>query len=285
MILANLRIIPTDAPAYDFIWSYLVPLAIPFLLFQADFRKIWRESGRMFGIYMLASLGTAAGGVFAYLLLKNRIGVADAKSALAMFVGTYVAITTEFWIGNIAYLSTKDGLLVEMVVIKEPHGAFPVGHRHHAQFQIGILSPAPVLQAIDAHSVDIARLAIVGRVEGHAIHLKADMAMVVFLDHSKHWAVAGLQAPVGMTAVEGPRETVRPVLTDEGARLGPVLLAACRTARLLIIRWQHTRYRCLCEGSHAEHDSAEYRKKPSVHVVSLSLNKNPGTSQWQGLLT
>ena len=90
MILANLRIIPTDAPAYDFIWSYLVPLAIPFLLFQADFRKIWRESGRMFGIYLLASLGTAAGGVLAYLLLKNRIGVSEAKSALAMFVGTYV---------------------------------------------------------------------------------------------------------------------------------------------------------------------------------------------------
>ena len=90
MALANLRVIPTDAPAYDFIWSYLVPLAIPFLLFQADFRKIWRESGRMFGIYLLASLGTAAGGVLAYLLLKNRIGVSEAKSALAMFVGTYV---------------------------------------------------------------------------------------------------------------------------------------------------------------------------------------------------
>ena len=90
MVLANLRIIPTDAPAYDFIWSYLVPLAIPFLLFKADFRKIWRESGRMFGIYLLASIGTAAGGILAYLLLKNRIGAADAKSALAMFVGTYV---------------------------------------------------------------------------------------------------------------------------------------------------------------------------------------------------
>ena len=90
MVLANLRIIPTDAPAYDFIWSYLVPLAIPFLLFQADFRKIWRESGRMLGIYLLASLGTAAGGVLAYFLLKNRIGAAEAKSALAMFVGTYV---------------------------------------------------------------------------------------------------------------------------------------------------------------------------------------------------
>ena len=90
MALANFRVIPTDAPAYDFVWSYLVPLAIPFLLFQADFRKIWRESGRMCGIYLLASLGTAAGGVLAYLLLKSTIGTADAKSALAMFVGTYV---------------------------------------------------------------------------------------------------------------------------------------------------------------------------------------------------
>ena len=29
MALANLRIIPTDAAAYDFVWGYIVPLAIP----------------------------------------------------------------------------------------------------------------------------------------------------------------------------------------------------------------------------------------------------------------
>ena len=40
MILANLRVIPTDAGAYDFVWGYIVPLAIPFLLFKADLRKI-----------------------------------------------------------------------------------------------------------------------------------------------------------------------------------------------------------------------------------------------------
>ena len=56
MVLANLRIIPTDAPAYDFVWGYIVPLAIPFLLFKADIRKIWRESGRMFGIFLISSL-------------------------------------------------------------------------------------------------------------------------------------------------------------------------------------------------------------------------------------
>ena len=118
MILANLRIIPTDAPAYDFIWSYLVPLAIPFLLFQADFRKIWRESGRMFGIYMLASLGTAAGGVFAYLLLKNRIGVADAKSALAMFVGTYVGGSV-----NLVAMADATGAGVNLVAMADATGA------------------------------------------------------------------------------------------------------------------------------------------------------------------
>ena len=90
MVLANLHVIPTEAAAYDFIWSYLVPLAIPFLLFQADFRKIWRESGRMFGIYLLSSLGTAVGGILAYILLKNVIDPVPSKQALAMFVGTYV---------------------------------------------------------------------------------------------------------------------------------------------------------------------------------------------------
>ena len=90
MILANLRVIPTDAGAYDFVWGYIVPLAIPFLLFKADLRKIWRESGRMLGIFLLSSLGTVAGGVLAFFLLRGALGYENAKSATSMFVGTYV---------------------------------------------------------------------------------------------------------------------------------------------------------------------------------------------------
>ena len=90
MLLANLRIIPTDAPAYDFVWGYVVPLAIPFLLFKADIRKIWRESGRMFGIFLISSIGTLCGGVLAFQLLKGALGYETAKSATAMFTGTYV---------------------------------------------------------------------------------------------------------------------------------------------------------------------------------------------------
>ena len=40
--LSNLRIIPTEAAAYDFVWDYVVPLAIPMLLLQANVKKIFK---------------------------------------------------------------------------------------------------------------------------------------------------------------------------------------------------------------------------------------------------
>ena len=41
MLLANLNIIPTDSPVYDTVWSYVVLLAVPIMLFKADIKKIW----------------------------------------------------------------------------------------------------------------------------------------------------------------------------------------------------------------------------------------------------
>ena len=90
MVLANCRIIPTDAPAYDFVWGYVVPLAIPFLLFKADLRKVWRESGRMLGIFLIGSAGTLLGGILAWRCFGGALGAQDARSATSMFVGTYV---------------------------------------------------------------------------------------------------------------------------------------------------------------------------------------------------
>ena len=110
MVLANLRIIPTDAPAYDFVWGYIVPLAIPFLLFKADIRKIWRESGRMFGIFLISSLGTLCGGVLAFQLLKGALGYETAKGAAAMFTGTYVGGSV-----NLVAMSDATGAQADLV--------------------------------------------------------------------------------------------------------------------------------------------------------------------------
>jgi uncharacterized membrane protein len=87
MVLSNTGIIPLDAAAYDFVWSYIIPLAIPMLLFNADVKRIGRESGRLLIIYLISGIGTVAGGIVAYNLLKGAI--ADLGLVLPMMIGTY----------------------------------------------------------------------------------------------------------------------------------------------------------------------------------------------------
>src|SRR5262245_52956258 len=57
MILSNVRIMPTESPAYDFIGRYLVPLAIPMLLFRANALQIARTTGSMFVVVHISSIG------------------------------------------------------------------------------------------------------------------------------------------------------------------------------------------------------------------------------------
>ena len=88
MVLSNFRIIPAeDTKAYDIVWGWVVPLAIPMLLFKADLKKVWKESGRLIGIYLLSGLGTILGAFVAFFLLKNFIP--ELYKLSAMMVGTY----------------------------------------------------------------------------------------------------------------------------------------------------------------------------------------------------
>ena len=40
LILSNLGIIPTSAPVWDAVWSYVVPLSLPLLLMQCNVRDM-----------------------------------------------------------------------------------------------------------------------------------------------------------------------------------------------------------------------------------------------------
>ena len=94
LILSNLKIIPTEAPVYDAVWDYVVPLAVPMLLFNADIKKIGRDSGRVLIIYLFSSIGTVLGGFIAYFALKNAIPVLN--DIVPMFVGTYTGGSVNF---------------------------------------------------------------------------------------------------------------------------------------------------------------------------------------------
>ena len=94
LILSNLKIIPTGAPVYDAVWDYVVPLAVPMLLFNADIKKIGRDSGRVLIIYLLSGIGTVLGGFIAYFALKNAIPALN--DIVPMFVGTYTGGSVNF---------------------------------------------------------------------------------------------------------------------------------------------------------------------------------------------
>ena len=94
MVLSNLGIIPTESGVYDNVWKYIVPLSVPLLLFNADIKKMWKESGRAFVMYLLSSLGTILGGFVAYFIFKNIIP--ELNKVVPMFVGTYTGGSVNF---------------------------------------------------------------------------------------------------------------------------------------------------------------------------------------------
>ncbi len=67
--VANLGLIPHAAPAYDFVFSYFVPVLIPLFLFKADLRHMFFETTRMAMAFLLAAAGTIVGVVIAIILL------------------------------------------------------------------------------------------------------------------------------------------------------------------------------------------------------------------------
>ncbi len=87
IVLANLRIIPTSAPAYDVVWDYLVPIAIPLLLFEADLKRIVRESGPTLIAFVIGSTSVVAGVIVGVSLFD--LGPKEAELA-GIFTGTYI---------------------------------------------------------------------------------------------------------------------------------------------------------------------------------------------------
>lgn len=88
IILSNTGIIPTESSVYDAVWSVIVPLAIPLLLFQINLKKLFRESGRLLLMFLISSIGTIAGTTLAFFALREHIPMLD--KIAAMFSASYI---------------------------------------------------------------------------------------------------------------------------------------------------------------------------------------------------
>lgn len=107
LILSNLNIIPTKAAVYDSVWSYVVPLAVPMLLFKANIKKIAKDSGRLFFIYIISSIGTLLGSFIAFYILRGQIK--DLAKIMPMFTGTYTG-------GSVNFVAMADNYKVDQSI-------------------------------------------------------------------------------------------------------------------------------------------------------------------------
>ena len=92
--LSNLGVIPTSSPVYSQVWNYLVPLAIPLLLFQTNFMQILRESGATLIAFAIGVVGVIAGTFIAYLLVP--LGDSDWQLA-GVFSANYIGETFNYY--------------------------------------------------------------------------------------------------------------------------------------------------------------------------------------------
>jgi len=83
-ILGNTGVLPNQAPLYFGISEYLLPVAIPLLLFRANINKIVKEAGHTLLAFLIGAFATVVGAVIAY----NVIDLPDFQGA---FTGTLAA--------------------------------------------------------------------------------------------------------------------------------------------------------------------------------------------------
>jgi uncharacterized membrane protein len=100
MLLSNTHVVPAESPAYDFVGDWLVPLAIPLLLFRANLREIIRVSGRLFLVFHLSSIGTLVGTWLAVRSLRGLIPSPDLEHAAGMMAASYIG-------GGVNFMAVK----------------------------------------------------------------------------------------------------------------------------------------------------------------------------------
>lgn len=82
---SNLGVVASEAPAYATVNTYLLPLAVPLLLYTADLRRVLASTGSLLIAFHLGSVATIIGTLIAYLLVPMRsLGEDSWKIAAAL---------------------------------------------------------------------------------------------------------------------------------------------------------------------------------------------------------
>ncbi|XP_064992972.1 uncharacterized protein LOC135629481 [Musa acuminata AAA Group] len=103
-------IIASDASAYRVVLDYLLPMAVPLLLFNADLRRVLRSTGTLLLAFLVGSVATTIGTVVAYLLVPMRSLGQDSWKIAAALMSRHIG-------GAVNYVAVSEALGVSPSVL------------------------------------------------------------------------------------------------------------------------------------------------------------------------
>lgn len=107
LFASNVGIIASEAPAYVIVNKFLLPLAVPLLLFGADMRRVLGSTGRLLGIFCIGSVATVLGTLAAMVMVPLK------------------SLGPDGWKIGAALMSRHIGGAVNYVAVTEALGASP----------------------------------------------------------------------------------------------------------------------------------------------------------------
>lgn len=103
-------IIPSDAPAYKVVLEFLLPMAVPLLLFTADLRRVIRSTGKLLLAFLVGSVATTVGTVVAYMLVPMRSLGQDSWKIAAALMSRHIG-------GAVNYVAVSEALGVSPSIL------------------------------------------------------------------------------------------------------------------------------------------------------------------------
>lgn len=110
LVASNLGIIASEAPAYKVVLEYLMPLAVPLLLYRADMNRVMRSTGNLLLAFLLGSVATTVGTVVAFLIVPMRSLGQDGWKIASALMGRHIG-------GAVNYVAISEALQVSPSVL------------------------------------------------------------------------------------------------------------------------------------------------------------------------
>lgn len=103
-------LIAAESPTYRVVMEFLLPLAVPLLLFNADLRRVVRSTGTLLLAFLIGSVATTIGTVVAYLIVPMRSLGQDSWKIAAALMSRHIG-------GAVNYVAVSEALGVSPSVL------------------------------------------------------------------------------------------------------------------------------------------------------------------------